>query len=421
MNYLCGLILFFLELIFLVSFLPSAAGTASFDFKPFLIIQSVIFLTFVSFYTRRFLSVSITFTLLIISNFAITPSTLSNAIKLPKNLSQKVQVEGSLLTGFSGISNITTDSHGFRTLDQVNYDQKSGKFRIFAIGGSTTEQILLDDKKTWTHLLSQKLNSGNNYHVEVINAGFSGPRAENHYYTLKAIERYQPDLVIFLMGINDWNNDIRMQELLRNPLKRIINSIFNWMPFSNHFRFEYSPIGLLKNRLFNFQNYALSNTDIRIEKGDMYAKQNHSLNRKDVRDIRLNEPSASYQYWVNELIGECQGKGIDCVFIDQPTAYTNTTSNDLKDRLWMTPPGEVWTLPLSNMIDISSMYNQFLIGTASKAKMPSCAISTKLPASTTYLYDDCHYNEKGAQLMSDLIYQCVLPTIKTKLVPKIGQ
>lgn len=403
-----------IETCLLISFLPSLSGTASFDLKPFLISQVLVTLIGLSFHFRKFLPISITFALLIIGNFAITPFTLSNAIKLPKNLSQKVQVQGPLLTGFSGISTITTDSHGFRTLDRVNYDQKSGKFRIFAIGGSTTEQILLDDHKTWTHLLSQKLNTHSNNLVEVINAGFSGPRAENHYYTLKAIERYQPDLVIFLMGINDWNNDIRMQELLRNPLKKIANSIFNRIPFSNHFRFEYSPIGLVKSRFFNFQNYAQNNSDIRIEKGDMYAKQNHSLGRKDVRDIRLSEPSAAYQYWVNELIGECQSKRIECIFIDQPTAYKDAIPKDLKDRLWMTPPGENYTLPLNNMINISSMYNQFLISTASKAKMPSCAISNKVPTSTTYLYDDCHYNERGAQLVSELIYQCVLPIIKTK-------
>jgi hypothetical protein len=277
-----------IEACLLISFLPSLSGTASFDLKPFLFSQVLVSLIGLSFHFRKFLSIGITFSLLIIGNFAITPTTLSNAIKLPKNLSQKVQVKGALLTGFSGISTITTDSHGFRTVDRINYEKKSGKFRIFTIGGSTTEQILLDDYKTWTHLLYRKLNNQTNNQVEVINAGFSGPRAENHYYTLKAIERYQPDLVIFLMGINDWNNDIRMQELLSNPLKEIANVVLNWLPFSNHFRFEYSPIGLEKNRLFNFQNYSDRNTEVRIEKGDMYKMQNHSLDRKDVRNIHLS-------------------------------------------------------------------------------------------------------------------------------------
>ena len=112
----------------------------------------------------------------------------------------------------------------FEPIDHVNYDKKLGKFRVFIISGSTPEQILLDDHKTQTYLLSRKLNIQTNNQVEVINAEFSGPRAENHYYTLKAIERYQPDLVIFLMGINDWNNHIRMHELLTNPLKRFKNT-----------------------------------------------------------------------------------------------------------------------------------------------------------------------------------------------------
>lgn len=421
MNFIAKALLFSIQLIILLSFLPSAAGTSSFDLKPFLITQTIYIFIALSFYTKKLLSAGITFALLIISNFAITPFTLSNAIKLPKNLFQKVQIEGPLLTGFSGISTITTDSHGFRTLDKVDYENKSGKFRIFTIGGSTTEQILLDDHKTWTHLLSKKLNIQANNQIEVINAGFSGPRAENHYYTLKSIERYQPDLVIFLMGINDWNNDIRMQELLRNPFKRLINATLNLVPFANHFRFEYSPIGLVKNRLFNFQNYSHVSKDIRIERGEMYAAQNHSLDRKDVRDLHLVEPSASYQYWTKELIDECKNKRIECVFLDQPTAYTNHTSPNLKDRLWMTPPGEGYTLTLDNLINISAMYNQYLIQTASASNVPACTISTKLPASIDYFYDDCHYNEKGAELMSNLIFQCVSPIVKNKFKGNLAQ
>jgi len=217
------------------------------------------------------------------------------------------------------------------------------------------------------------------------------------------------------MGINDWNNDIRMQELLRNPFKRLINATLNLVPFANHFRFEYSPIGLVKNRLFNFQNYSHVSKDIRIERGEMYAAQNHSLDRKDVRDVHLVEPSASYQYWTKELIDECKNKRIECVFLDQPTAYTNHISKNLKDRLWMTPPGEGYTLTLDNLINISAMYNQYLIQTASASNVPACTISTKLPASSEYFYDDCHYNEKGAELMSNLIFQCVSPIVKINL------
>ena len=36
----------------------------------------------------------------------------------------------------------------------------------------------------------------------------AGLRAEHHYYTFKRIQKYKPDFVIFLLGINDWNRHI---------------------------------------------------------------------------------------------------------------------------------------------------------------------------------------------------------------------
>ena len=44
---------------------------------------------------------------------------------------------------------------------------------------------------------------------EVINTGVSGLRANNHIATLKKILKYNPDMAIFLIGINDWNHDIK--------------------------------------------------------------------------------------------------------------------------------------------------------------------------------------------------------------------
>src|SRR5262245_41109721 len=46
----------------------------------------------------------------------------------------------------------TTDERGFRVNPRVDYEHKSG-IRIFAIGGSTTEELPLDDEETWTHRL----------------------------------------------------------------------------------------------------------------------------------------------------------------------------------------------------------------------------------------------------------------------------
>jgi len=130
-----------------------------------------------------------------------------NYLTLPENFSRVIDVRDGI-PGISGIQSITTDARGFRTRGVVNYDDAE-PFRIFAIGASTTEEIFLDDKRTWTSQLQGNLNATRQDDIEVINTGLSGLRSGNHLATLKKILHLNPDAAIFLLGANDWNHQIR--------------------------------------------------------------------------------------------------------------------------------------------------------------------------------------------------------------------
>ncbi len=80
--------------------------------------------------------------------------------------------------------------------------------RICAIGGSTTEDILLDDESTWTHRVQEGI-AKQGKSAEIVNTGVSGLRAANHLATLKVVAQLEPDLVISLIGANDWAKHIK--------------------------------------------------------------------------------------------------------------------------------------------------------------------------------------------------------------------
>ena len=42
----------------------------------------------------------------------------------------------------------------------------------------------------------------------MINVGLAGLRSVHHYLTLKRNLNLKPNIVIFLLGVNDWNNHI---------------------------------------------------------------------------------------------------------------------------------------------------------------------------------------------------------------------
>src|SRR5215471_5124856 len=139
----------------------------------------------------------------------LTPVLVGNAADLILNRPNMVltlNFRDGIGPGLPGPQVRTTDQKGFRVNPRIDYDHKSG-MRIFAIGGSTTEQETLNDDATWTHRLQVALSERSGQPVEVINAGVRALRVKHHLATLKYILPYHPDMVLFLVGVNDWNFD----------------------------------------------------------------------------------------------------------------------------------------------------------------------------------------------------------------------
>lgn len=108
----------------------------------------------------------------------------------------------------------STNSIGFRGEDPpVDF----GKYvKIFTVGGSTTECSLLDDEKTWTSYLN-RLISDRRDNTWVHNAGMDGASTFGHQILLREhLLEFKPDIILFLVGINEmWIADYG-EELLLN-------------------------------------------------------------------------------------------------------------------------------------------------------------------------------------------------------------
>lgn len=362
----------------------------------------------------RFFVATISIYLLFALNF-FTPILTKNLIDsklitLPKNLKSEIQIVGDVMPGFSGLSRVSTDNKGFRVSKPIDYDHKKG-FRIFAIGGSTTEQIFIDDTKTWTALLEKRLETSLGKEVEVINTGASGLRAEQHFYTFKNILQYSPDLVLFLVGINDWNKHIKEHLIEDQTQAYKVEHTLSFIDFRQSLIFVGSKV--LRDYFKPSVDITLSPTQ-RIEDGSYYSSQNDSLSRSIIKRFQPNSVSNDYQIWLHKIVDLCRKRKVECMFINQPIAYQNDITKPLLKRLWMTPPNENYTLPLEDMRAIANLYNNWLINFSLKNTMNSCDLAIKVPPTTAFFYDDCHYNEGGAKKVASLISQCVLDIKNTK-------
>ena len=88
---------------------------------------------------------------------------------------------------------------GFRGKD---YHKGDDLLRIFTIGGSTTENTYLTEGKTWSDALLKKLQS-NFRNIWLNNAGFVGHSTYAHRILVQDhVLQYEPDILVFLVGIN---------------------------------------------------------------------------------------------------------------------------------------------------------------------------------------------------------------------------
>lgn len=329
------------------------------------------------------------------------PFVRNDFVTLPPNLRSTVDVRTKDGPGMRpGLRRITTDAKGFRVQPEVDYAKKTVT-RIIAVGGSTTEDIMLGDDSTWTHLLQESLKA-RNHPAEVINTGVSGLRAKNHLASIRRVAALQPDLLLILVGGNDWNKHIRdahepSRDAYRPP------------------QFHHSPLGGILSSLVVTPLRRLvvgqSSWDqhLVIERPDGFNgdKPQQSRQRSTRHVFRPTAVADSYRREMDEISRTCRERALRCVFLTQPHAYAETTPDDLRRLLWMTPPYATYTLDLGSMMHVAALYNTFLAELARRDGHALCDVAAGMEASSRLFYDDMHYTDEGARRMADLVLPCV--------------
>ena len=309
------------------------------------------------------------------------------------------------IAGVNGLQRITTDAKGFRVTKTINYDKKES-IRIFAFGSSSTEQIFIDDTKTWTHLLQQKLEDKVQDQVEVINAGVSGTRVIHCYVTLENIKGYKPDIAIFYVGMND-----AYQHILTyfDPLYR--------------FAFDNTFLGRqIKGLFYTFKNENPGDhSKPEIVYGEDYDRKRDSLGRSPTKTFRPGAVSKNFDKYVQRIIDVCRRNGIICIFMTQRCGYQESASDKFKKGFWMTPPETRYTLDFDSLVYISELYKNYVVNLGANEGVYVFDTESVILPSYDFLYDDCHLNINGAGRISEALSEFIVPIIGNLKSGKVVQ
>ncbi len=301
---------------------------------------------------------------------------------------------------------VTTDSMGFRTLPQVAYSTKRG-LRVFAIGGSTTEEIQRADDETWPRLLQEKLTRELKVPVEVVNTGVSGLRSPHHLATLKRVRNLEPDMIIVLLGINDWNAHVREHFSKWHRPER----------FSSSVRSGWRERLLARNTLIGRALLRLNHAaafGVRPPKIIRVADRRKSLELPLKREFKPEAVSPEFDCYLRRIGELAQAEGLPCLFLTQPTAYRLDAPEELKRTFWMTPPGQDYTLGLDSMVHLANLYNAHLERVCRENGWLCQDLAAELPATAEVCRDDCHFTAEGSRLTAASIAPEVAKVLRTK-------
>ena len=343
-----------------------------------------------------------TLTLLVVVNLLLSPLVPlvveQPAPTLVHNLNERFEIP---LPGFEGVQVVTTNRYGHRTNGPIDYSTKpASSLQIVAIGGSTTEEILLDDRKTWPSLLGSHLQRTLARKIEVINTALAGTRTEQQFASFRDSAAYAPDVAVFMLGINDWNRAIVRAN--RSALERIAASL---MPWSFRQSLLYQGIATLRTLLQN--DNRPKQVEPRAEEAFLVSQSGFARSVPTI-DFRLSNVDESFRHWFSRIMDECRKRKILCVFTDQPIAYDQNIDPALRDRLWMTPPLQRYALKLADLRSIADLYNSWIRQTTTSEGFLFCQLADRMPPTAEFFYDDCHFTEKGAERVAELLTQCLM-------------
>jgi lysophospholipase L1-like esterase len=277
---------------------------------------------------------------------------------------------------------------------------------IIAVGGSTTECMLVSDGKTWCDILANKLKNSFSP-VWLNNAGLAGTSTYGHITLMKDyIIKIHPKVVLFLTGANDFalgSYGVLDKMHLQKPLKGWLAS--HWKKLINE--------SLVLGYAINFYRYSKAVRMGLVHPILDFPKLRHvEVTPERVQAVQREHREKylkPYALRLTKLIELCRQNSIEPVFITQPAVYGDlidpTTGADLGKV-------EAWGMNGKVFWQILELYNDVVRKIAQQHHVYVIDLARDMPKDTAYFYDTYHFTNAGCQEVADIIYQHLVPFLK---------
>ncbi len=302
-----------------------------------------------------------------------------------------------------------TNSLGFRGPDPPT-DGLAGRLSIVAVGGSTTNCLVLNEEKTWPGVLYLMIKEAHP-NAWLNNAGMVGHTTFAHAQLLRDyVLDLNPDYVLFMVGVNDIEKE-EISQYDREIIRRGIDL--------DSFR------GFFKSMATTSETVALGINLYRhvraIRKGLPYRGVNPEncvlveLEPAHEVDRTLQEQAVRYLPGycrrVESLVEMTRARGATPVLITQPALYgdavDDVTGVDLAKVTVRGASGRSGSLQWR----VLEAYNDVTRRVAEEDDILLIDLARELPKSSALFYDMIHFNNNGAAEVARIVWCHLEPVI----------
>jgi len=327
----------------------------------------------------------------------------------PPNLKQYFLPDASIFPGIKDTSFFRVNALGLRG-DEKN---DSDAVNIVAIGGSTTECLYLNQNETWPALLERYLNQNSDRKFRVYNGGRSGLTSQHHVTQIQKLLESQKwiDIIIVLQGINDLQYSLALgnQYARKDPQtiydeSFLISPLNDRLPFYKH-SYLYVYLAKVKKAI---QTYKLGQDPHGYQYVQWRKNRANALGIVDTMPA-LDSSLCDFQKNTTAIIDMVKAKRKRVVFLTQPVSWDEKMPIAQQKLCWFGWIGKNQNensgryYSFSHLKQSMDKYNTLLKEICAANDVECIAIESMLEKDTTTFYDDCHFNESGANKAAKIV------------------
>ncbi len=306
---------------------------------------------------------------------------------------------------------------------------RADRLHILAVGGSTTEELYIDDPDTWPAILERRLGGTATGQIWVGNAGRSGLDTSDHIVLMRTLGReVRPEVTIVLVGWNDmahsllgvldgvdWDKGMHQFDSARSgPL------VVGGRPEITGLRTYWSVLGVLRlarqwlpgsKPPFTQYNDARSYIEPRATRERAF--------KTDVLPTRLQGDIARYEIRLRQLALATREAGSQLVLLTQPSVYRDGAPSG--DTLAFTGggawiPGSSTFYSADAIAKMIGAYNEATLRVCLDEQLACLDLAAKIAPDVGHFYDDVHMNTLGSQevgaIVADFLATTLPPAIR---------